>query len=71
MRHTTRSFLGFASVATHARRADICPVYEGMMVSPGARRIELGGADLDLHTQQLLKARCALVTAPLLLICEG
>ncbi len=56
---------GFASVASHARGADICPVYEGMLVSPGARRIELGGADLDLHTQQLLKARCAAVSVHL------
>ena len=53
-----RAVLGLARAAAHARAADICPVYEGMMVGPGARRIELGGADIDVHLQHLLKARC-------------
>jgi len=49
---------GFWRAATHvAPHADICPVYEGMLISPGARRIELGGSDIDLHLQHLLKAR--------------
>jgi hypothetical protein len=38
--------------------ADVCPVYEGTMVGPGARRQEFGGSDLDAHLQQLLKSRC-------------
>ena len=58
MRQQRAAFRVFACCAHAAPDADICPVYEGMLVSPGARRIELGGSDIDVHLQQLLKARC-------------
>ena len=65
-----RWFSRFRRAATHAAPgADICPVYEGMLVSPGARRIELGGSDIDVHLQHLLKARCAVRCAQRLQLC--
>ena len=43
--------------------ADICPVFEGAPFSPGARRLEFGGRDIDAHLQQLLRARRVLARA--------